>query len=300
MATIYTHIDANKNKSLLLIFVFLVIVIFLGWFFSLVLDNQAIVIGAVIVAILMSFSSYWWSDRIVLAISGAKEVKHEEDPQLYHLVENLCLTAGLPLPKIYLIQDSAPNAFATGRDPNHAVICLTTGLVEKLEKSELEGVIAHELSHIGNYDTRLMTIATVLVGIVVLMSDWFLRWGWFRGRDEEGEASQFRLLLLLIGIILAILAPLFATLMQLAISRKREYLADANAALLTRYPEGLAQALEKIAADQEPLEAANKATAHLYIVNPLKEHKGSMRGWFAQLFDTHPPIQERIKRLREM
>jgi len=145
-----------------------------------------------------------------------------------------------------------------------------------------------------------MTIATVLVGIVVLMSDWFLRWGWFRGRDEEGEASQFRLLLLLIGIILAILAPLFATLMQLAISRKREYLADANAALLTRYPEGLAQALEKIAADQEPLEAANKATAHLYIVNPLKEHKGSMRGWFAQLFDTHPPIQERIKRLREM
>ncbi len=295
----YTQIDSNKRKTFILISLFLIFIIGLGWIFSQALDSPVIVISAVIFSILMSVGSYWYSDKIILAISGAKEVKHEENRELYHLVENLCITAGLPMPRIYLISDSAPNAFATGRDPQHAVLCVTSGILDKLEKIELEGVIAHELSHIGNYDIRLMMVVTVLVGIVALMSDWFLRIRWWGSRDSD-QGGQLRAILMLVGIILAILSPLFATLIQLAISRKREYLADANGSLLTRYPEGLARALEKISQDIEPLEAANKATAHLYIINPLKEHKGTTRGWFANLFNTHPPIEERIKKLREM
>lgn len=294
----YTQIDSNKRKTFIFITGFLIFIVGLGWLFSRILDNSLILVLAVIFSIVMSFSSYWYSDKIVLAISKAREIKKEENPTLQRIVENLCITAGLPRPKIYLISDSAPNAFATGRDPDHAVIAVTSGLLDKLEKSELEGVIAHEFSHIGNYDIRLQTVIVVLVGIVVLMSDWFLRWGWLGRNDrEEGNLGA---ILMIVGIILALLSPLFATLIQLAISRKREFLADSSGALLTRYPEGLARALEKISADKEPLEVANKATAHLYIANPLKEHKGTRRGWFASLFDTHPPIKERVKRLREM
>ncbi len=297
----YNQIDSNKRKTVILIGAFLVFIIGIAWVFSRALDNPFIVPVAVIFAIVMSISSYWYSDKITLFISGAKEVKHDENPELYHIVENLCITAGLPLPKIYIINDSAPNAFATGRDPQHAVICVTSGLLQKLKRTELEGVIAHELSHIGNYDIRLMTLIVVLVGIVALMSDFFLRWTWWGrgGRDSE-KGGQIRLILFLAGIILAILSPVIATLIQLAISRKREFLADATGALLTRYPEGLARALEKISADPEPLEAANKATAHLYITNPLKEHKGKARGWFSSLFNTHPKVEERIAKLREM
>jgi len=211
--------------------------------------------------------------------------------QLHRLVENLSITAGIPKPKIFLIDDSAPNAFATGRDPKHAAIAVTSGLLEKLNKNELEGVLAHELSHIGNYDIRLMTIVVVLYGIIALVSDFFLRSLWFRGRDRD---SQGQAIFMLIGIVLAILAPIAALLIQLAISRKREYLADASGALLTRYPEGLASALEKISRDHEPLEVANRATAHLYITNPFKGQS------ITTLFSTHPPAEDRIKKLEEM
>jgi heat shock protein HtpX len=217
------------------------------------------------------------------------------------LVENLSITAGLPKPKIYLIEDLSPNAFATGRDPEHASIAVTSGLLEKLNKVELEGVIAHELSHVGNYDIRLMTIVVVLVGIVALLSDFFLRWTWFGSRRRDGEGrGQIQMILFILAIVLAILAPLAATLIQLAISRKREFLADATGALLTRYPEGLASALEKISKDPEPLEAANKATAHLYIESPFKKGENRGQGWLVGLFNTHPPVGERVKRLREM
>lgn len=296
----YNQIDINKRRTFLLISIFLLFVIALGWIFSRALDNPIILYIAVIFSSVQAFISYYYSDKITLAISGAKEIKKNENLELYRIVENLAITAGLPMPKIYIIDDLAPNAFATGRDPKHAVICVTRGLLEKLDKTELEGVIAHELSHIGNYDIRLMTIIVVLVGIVVLMSDFFLRISFWGRRDNDRDSGQLGAILMIVGIVFALLSPLFATLIQLAISRKREFLADANGALLTRYPEGLARALEKISADREPLEAANKATAHLYISNPMKELKGTSRGWFSSLFDTHPPVEERIKRLREM
>lgn len=299
-ALLYDQRDKNKFRTFVLIAVFLVFIIILGFIFSQALDNPFIVYFAVVFSVVMSFGSYWYSDKITLAISGAHEVKREENPTLYNTVENLCIGAGLPVPRIYIISDSAPNAFATGRDPQHAVVCVTSGLLNKLDKPELEGVIAHELSHVGNYDIRIMTIVVVLVGIVALMSDFFLRWSWFGGRSRDNDSGNAGAALFLIGIVLALLSPIFATLMQLSISRKREFLADADGALLTRYPEGLASALEKISADPEPLEAANKATAHLYIVTPLKEHKGSARGWFSSLWETHPPIEERIARLRGM
>lgn len=280
---------------------FLIFIIGVGWIFSYYYNNQVILYIAVIVSVAQAFISYYYSDKITLAVSGAKVVEHKDNAQLYHIVENLCITAGLPTPKIYIINDSAPNAFATGRDPKHAVICVTSGLLEKLNKNELQGVIAHELSHIGNYDIRLMTIVVVLVGIIALLSDWFLRWSWFGGgRKSNNEGNQFDAVIGIIAIVLVILSPIIATLMQLAISRKREYLADASGALLTRYPDGLASALEKISKDTEPLEAANKATAHLYITNPFKEGEKRSVGWFSNLFNTHPPIEERIKKLKEM
>lgn len=239
---------------------------------------------------------------MVLAMSGAKEIDHETNRELYHIVENLCITAGLPTPKIYIINDTAPNAFATGRDPKHAVVAVTAGLLQKLEKSELEGVIAHELSHIGNRDILLATLVTVMVGMVVLLADWFRRWSFFGGhrRDDNKGGGQLGLILMIAAIILSILAPLFAYLMQFAISRKREFLADAGGALLTRYPDGLARALEKISADHEPLEVANRATAHLYIASPFKEFAGKKVGFLTRMFMTHPPIEERIAALRGM
>jgi len=253
---------------------------------------------ALIIAGIMNFFSYYYSDRMVMAISGAKQIQKKDNPTVFRTVENLCIASGLPMPKIYIIDDSAPNAFATGRDPKHASIAFTTGILDKLSKLELEGVAAHELSHVGNYDTRLMTIVSILVGSVALLADWFIRITWWGGgRDDDRDSSNA--IFMVIALVLAILAPVIATLIQLAISRKREFLADASGALLTRNPEELATALVKISKDPEPLEAANKATAHLYIVNPFKEgHK--LVGTFANLFNTHPPIEERVRALRNM
>ncbi len=229
-------------------------------------------------------------------MSKAKEVKHEENPELYHIVENLCITAGLPLPRIYIIEEMSPNAFATGRNPEHAVIAVTRGLLEKLDRSELEGVIAHELSHIGNRDILLQTVVVVLVGMVALLSDLFVRWSIFGGgkRSSREGGGQLAGIMVLVGFVLAILSPFIATLIHMAISRKREFLADADGALLTRYPDGLASALEKISRDTTPLKAANKATAHLYIANPFKKKK------IRKIFSTHPPIEERVSALRGM
>ncbi len=230
-------------------------------------------------------------------MSGAEQVTRQSHPELFRIVENLTITAGLPLPRIYTIDDTAINAFATGRDPKHAVVCVTTGCLSRLDKTELEGVLAHEISHIGNYDIRFMTLVVVLVGTITLLADWLLRFSFFGGKSRDRDSGSNPLAIA--GLVLALLSPIIATLLQLAVSRQREFLADSTGALLTRYPEGLAKALEKISADQEPLEAANKATAHLYIANPLKNHHDSV-GWFAGLFNTHPPVEERIKRLREM
>lgn len=299
----YKDIDSNKRRTVFLMGFFLVFVIGLGYLLSFVFNNQFILIIAVVIAVVQALVSYYYSDSITLAVSGAKEVPRKEPfLDLHRVVENLSIAGGLPKPKIYLIDDSAPNAFATGRDPKHASVAVTSGLLDKLNKTELEGVIAHELSHVGNYDIRLMTVVVVLVGVVALLSDFFLRWTWFGGgrRRSDGDGGgQLQLILLIVAIAMAILAPLAATLIQLAISRKREFLADASGALLSRYPEGLASALEKIAKDREPLEVANKATAHLYIENPFKEGSQN-RGFLAGLFDTHPPVGERIKKLREM
>ena len=292
MATLYTESSKNTRLTWIYITGFLLFVIGVGYIFAGAMGNRAILIGAVIFSTLMSVGSYWWSDKIVLSMSGAKEVTHDNARELYHMVENLCITAGLPVPKIYIIEDTAMNAFATGRDPKHGVICFTTGILQKLEKVELEGVIAHELSHIGNRDILLSTVVVVLVGFVALIADWFQHWAFWGGGDDDNGNSN--IVFVIIALVLSILAPLAAMIMQLAISRKREFLADADGALLTRYPEGLARALEKISGDQEPLEAANRATAHLYIANPFKGKK------VAGLFMTHPPIEERVAKLRGM
>jgi heat shock protein HtpX len=292
MATIYTQVDKNIRLTFIYITGFLIFVMGVGYVFANAMNNQIILYIAVIFSIVMSFVSYWWSDKIVLGMSSAKEVTHDNAREIYHIVENLCITAGLPVPKIYVIEDSAPNAFATGRDPEHGVICLTTGIVQKLEKVELEGVVAHELSHIGNRDILLSTVVVVLVGFVTLLADWFRRWAFFGGRGRDRDGGQLQFILMIVAIVLSILAPIAAVLMQMAISRKREFLADASAVLLTRYPEGLARALEKISDDSEKLEVANRATAHLYIVNPFKGKK------LSSLFATHPSIEERVAALR--
>lgn len=251
---------------------------------------------ALIISGAMSFASYYYSDQMILGMSKAKQIQKKDNPRLFRMVENLCIGAGILIPKIYIIADSAINAFATGRDPKHAVVCVTTGALERLNDTELEGVLAHELSHVQNFDIRLMSIVSILVGVVALLADIFLRSMWYRDRDNDRNSNTGGIILI-IGIILAILSPIIATLIQLSISRKREFLADASGALLTRYPEGLASALEKIAKDKEPLEVANNATAHLYIANPFKNIKGHL---FSGLFNTHPPVEERIKILRSM
>jgi len=299
MATLYNHSDTNRRKTWALLAGFFVFVILVGYIFSVALENVTILYIAVFISIFSSFFSYWYSDKLVLRMSKAKEIKREDNLELYRLVENLCITAGLPVPKIYIINDSAPNAFATGRNPEKAVIAVTSGLLSKLDRSELEGVVAHELSHIGNRDILLATLVTVLVGLIVLLADWFIRISFFSRRNSDNKNGQLQVLVMIAAIILAILAPIFAYMMQFAISRKREFLADADGALLTRYPEGLARALEKIAQDPESLKAANRATAHLYISSPLKG-KSRRLGLFARAFMTHPPTEERIKRLREM
>jgi heat shock protein HtpX len=301
----YTEVTKNKTYSVLLIFVFLLVIIALGFFAAQIYNSPAILLIAVVFSTLSSIISYYFSDSITLALSGAKEINLQTQPQLYRIIENLSITAGLPLPRIYIIEDSAINAFATGRNPKNAVVCVTTGALTRLNQTELEGVLAHELSHIGNYDIRFMTLVVVMVGIITLLADWMLRLSFFgsSGDDDDNHGNP---IFFIAGIVLMIISPIIAMLIQLAVSRKREYLADASGALLTRYPEGLASALEKIAADKEPLEAANKATAHLYIASPFKaedesnEQKQSSTGIFANLFNTHPPIEDRIKRLREM
>lgn len=292
----YKQIASNKRKTFLFIFIFLVFLIGLGWILSYAFNIFWILPVAIVIAVFQAFSSYYWSDKIALAISGARPANRKDYLELYRIVENLSIASGLPEPKIYIINDPAPNAFATGRDPKHSSLAVTTGLLEILDKTELEGVIAHEMSHIGNYDIRLMAVVVVLVGIVALVSDIFLRWSWFGGgfRRRDSEGGQIGAILVLVGIILAILSPIVAMLIQLAISRKREYLADASGALLTRYPEGLASALEKIVGDPHILRRSTNATAHLYISNPIKKEN------ISGLFATHPPIKERIKKLREM
>ncbi|MCL4354111.1 M48 family metallopeptidase [Patescibacteria group bacterium] len=254
---------------------------------------------ALIFAGLTSIGSYYYSDKLVLASVNARLIKEKDNQTLYHIVENLAIGDGLPKPKIYIINDESPNAFATGRDPQHAVICVTSGILNKLTKSELEGVIAHELSHVKNYDTRFMAIVAILVGFIAIFADFFMRSLWWRSfGDDDNRSSNLQIILLAIGIVFAILSPIIATLIQLALSRKREFLADASAALLTRYPEGLASALEKISNDKNVLRTANNATAQLFIINPFKGK--SVKAWFSSLFNTHPPIEERIKILRSM
>ncbi len=294
MATLYTQKDHNVRLTWFYLTVFLCFVIFVGWVFSQALGSSKFLYISVIFAVAMNFISYWWSDKIVLSMSGAKEVTRDNAKPIYNLVDNLCITAGLPVPKIYVIPDAAPNAFATGRDPEHAVVALTSGIIEKLEKPELEGVIAHELSHIGNRDILIGTVVVVLVGFISILSDWFIRLSFWSGGGDDNKSGG---LFVLIGFLLSLLAPISATLIQLAISRKREFLADASGALLTRYPEGLARALEKISADKSQLRRVNSATAHMYISSPFKSG-GKL--FLSKLFMTHPPVEERIRMLREM
>ncbi len=297
---IYSAISANVWKSYVILALF---VVFAG--------TVAYVIGRAtgygpsagilvfIIAIIYSFVSYFYSDKLVLATSGAKQIEKKDHPELFRIVENLAIGDGIPMPKVYIINDPSPNAFATGRDPQHAAVAATTGILERLNKSELEAVLAHELSHVKNYDTRLLAITAVLVGFIALLTDLFLRnlfWNGLGGDNNRDSRSQ--LIFIVIAIVLAILAPIVASLIQLAVSRKREFLADASGALLTRYPEALASALEKISSDPRPLRTASNATAHLFIVNPFKG-KG-FSGWLTGLFSTHPPIEERIKILRSM
>ncbi|OHA91118.1 MAG: zinc metalloprotease HtpX [Candidatus Zambryskibacteria bacterium RIFCSPHIGHO2_01_FULL_46_30] len=289
---LYTHQDSNIWKTWILMALFFVIVIILGWFLSIFYGNTSILVVAVLLAIFMNVFSYWFSDKIVLALHKAKPATRQESFDLWNAAENLSITAGLPMPRLYVVDDAVPNAFATGRDKKHAVVAVTTGLLRILDKNELEGVVAHELSHIGNRDMLLSTVVVVMVGFVALLSDFFLRsqlWGGNRSRNNNGGA-----ILLVIGLILAILTPIAATLIRLAISRKREFLADATGVLLTRYPEGLASALKKISATAVPMRSANNATAHLFIANPFGAQSTS---GFHKLFMTHPPVEERIRAL---
>lgn len=296
----YNEIASNKRKSALLILVFLLVIIAVGWWAGYFFDTgPATVAFATLFAVMMSLASYYQGDKLALAVARARPVSREENPYVHRIVENLCIATGMPLPRIYEIPDGALNAFATGRDPAHASLALTTGIIEALEDEELEGVIAHELSHIKNYDIRLATVVIICVGIVTLVADWTLRsmfWG-RQGRRGNGRGNAAAIMLI-IGLVFAVLAPLFAKLIQLAVSRKREFLADASGALATRYPEGLARALEKIAASTTPLSSANRATAHLYLDDPFK--KRSIMNRMGALFGTHPPLEERIKRLRAM
>jgi heat shock protein HtpX len=313
MKNIYEQVDANKWKSGVVVVIFAVVTAVSIYFISMgmaayfggsggvrEIGGVGVIGMALIISGLMSFTGYWFSDKIVLGISGAKPADRKKDFLFYTVAENMSLAAQVPMPKLYVIDDTAPNAFATGRDPQHAVICATTGILSKLNRTELEGVVAHEMSHVQNYDIRLMSVVSVLVGMVVLLGDMFMRVTWWGGRgrgdrDDKGSGAIF----IVIGLIFAILSPIVAQLIQLSISRRRELLADASAVKLTRQPEGLLNALVKISADREPLEVANKATAHLYIINPFKGVHGT-RDWLAGMFNTHPSLAERVKQLRGM
>lgn len=298
MATLYNIADSNVRKTWFLITFFLVFVILIGWIFSHAFNNQAILYIAVIFSFATSISSYWYSDKIVLATTGAKPIEKSDNPELYRIVENLCIASGLPMPKIYILNEAQPNAFATGRDEKHAVVAVTKGLLGKLEKNELEGVIAHELSHIKNKDMLLMTAVVVLAGVISVAADFFLRMTFWGGNRDSDNNNSNNLIFLVLGIAAAILAPIAASLIQMAISRNREFLADASGALLTRYPEGLASALEKISSDQSQLRKANSSNAHLFISSPFRGKE--TKSWFNKLFMTHPPVEERVANLRGM
>lgn len=298
MATLYTQQGSNIRKTWLLMAFFLVGVILLGWFISLYFGNPVILYVAVGFALLMNVGSYWFSDKLVIKMTGAEPVTLDSHRELYRIVENLSITAGLPMPKLYIVRDAAPNAFATGRDPKHAAVAVTTGLLDILDRTELEGVLAHELSHIGNRDMLVSTVAVVLAGFVAIVADMFLRMTLFGG---GGNRDKLGPVILVLGIIGVILAPIAAKLIQLAVSRKREYLADASGALLTRYPEGLASALEKISRHSAPMKKANHATAHLFISDPFAgATKQSFSKKIGGLFATHPPAEDRIRILRNM
>ncbi len=295
----YEQISRNKRLSYVLIVVMTALLIMFGY----AVGFAATGVGwfglaiAVILAVAMSLTSYYKGDKIALATSRARQVTHDEEPQLFNVVEEMSIASGNPMPAVYVINDSAPNAFATGRDPEHSSIAVTTGLIEKMNREELQGVVAHEMSHVRNYDILFATLVGVMVGAIALMADFFLRWSfWGGGRRSNNNSGPIAIVVMVVALLLAILAPIAARMVQLAISRKREYLADASAVELTRNPNGLANALEKIAGDPEVLEVANRATAHLYIAQPIKKFEKKSRG----LFDTHPPIQERIAVLRAM
>lgn len=289
----YNQIAANKRKTVFMMMVFVALVGGLGWLFGEYTGSPMITPYVLIGAAVYALLSYLAGSRVSLAMNGAKEITKQDNPRLWRIVENLSITTGMPMPKVYIIDDPAPNAFATGRDPNHAAVAATTGILDTLNDSELEGVMAHELGHIKNYDIRVSMIAFALVAVISIMADIMLRMTWFRGSDDD-ENSNGGQLFFILGIIAAILAPLIATLIQLAISRRREYLADATGALTTRYPEGLASALEKIGAYGSTMRRQNASTAHLFFANPLKKRS------FAALFSTHPPIEDRVRRLQEM
>ena len=303
--TFRERIARNRRNSLLLIAVFLAFITLFGYVigFALLGDPTRALFGlalALVVGVIAGLISYFAGDKMVLAASRAREVAHDDAPVLFNVVEEMSIASGLPMPKVYIVDDTAPNAFATGRDPEHATVAVTSGLLEKLDRDELQGVIAHEMSHVANFDIRYSMLVGILVGTTVLISDFFLRGLWFGGGGRGGGrrggdgGGQAQIIMLLVAIVLAILAPLFARLLQLSISRQREFLADATAVRLTRNPKGLADALQKISGDREVLEVANRATAHLYIVNPIKRFEKRSKG----LFSTHPPIEERIQILR--
>ena len=299
MMVSYPQVKVNILKTWVLMALFLGLVILLGWFLSYYFNSPQILWWALIFSLVLNFLSYWYSDKIVLKMSKAKPAKPEEFPELYQIVKELTQKAKLPMPRIYIVPESAPNAFATGRNSKNAAVAVTEGLLKKLNRSELEGVIAHELSHIGNRDILLQTVVVVLVGLVVIVSDMFLRMAfWGRIRRSEREVDQLGAVLMILGLIFVLLAPIVAQLIHFAISRKREFLADASGALLTRSPESLAGALEKIAKDPIPLRSASNATAHLYIANPFKGRQ--KRSWLTKLFMTHPPVEERIRALKSL
>ncbi|MBI2003818.1 MAG: M48 family metallopeptidase [Parcubacteria group bacterium] len=291
MATLYTHKSSNIRKTWLLISLFLILIIFIGWVVSLAFQNPAILYIAVAFSLVMNILAFWFSDKIALSIARAKPVERRELPELYNVVENLSIAAGLPMPRLYIINEPQLNAFATGRNPKNSAVAVTTGALAKLNRTELEGVLAHELSHIGNRDILVSTIAVVLSGVIAMVADIFLRMLFWSSNERRGGPA-----VLIAAIAAAILAPFAAMLLRLAVSRKREFLADASGALLTRYPEGLASALEKISNDSNLMRSASDATAHLYISNPFKGKERA--SWFVKLFLTHPPIEERIKILR--
>lgn len=294
MASLYTHQAANVRKTWFLMIGFVVLVAAAGYAAAWYFNNPGILIGALFFSLVMNVGAYWFSDRVALASTGAKEADPAEYRELHRMVENLSITAGLPKPRVFIVEDPAPNAFATGRDPQHAVIAVTTGLLQTLDRNELEGVLAHELAHIGNRDILVMTVAVVLAGLLAMLADFFIRVSMFGGGDRDNKHPA----MLIVGVVAIILAPIAAQLMQMAISRRREFLADASGALLTRYPDGLANALRKISSYEAPMERASHATAHLFIANPFGAHEAGR--FIARMFASHPPVEKRIAALTEM